>query len=368
MILWRIYLTIMSQKKNKKTDEASVATAIKGYLSNKRSILDPYEKLRPKKKKEVPWYLKRQEDIKSMVNDNFSLLKKKFINEEPLKTPKVKGKTLSYEDVLLNLKKQVEAAKKEYEERPDFGTKTKLKDLTNELNDMKIAYKLGGENWKEYLLDPEKKQEIENIRKRKEEESKVLKSDPKLVLSAKKIIDQYNNPEIWKTIKNSGRANQALQYLRDYTGGVLKPGNQSRVESWLNNVLLDKFKGNIASYADSQEKDIPLGVKTVAPKPTVKGVKSRSAIPGGQFPGAGMPDPDDPRMKALATAMKDRRKLKMPKRESFDITLESMFEGFENSYELETDEKEKEWEKGDVPAKKDWTKELSLESLVPNKK
>ena len=49
--------------------------------------------------------------------------------------------------------------------------------------------------------------------------------------------------------------------------------------------------------------------------------------------------------------------------ESFKFNITELFEGFENSYDVDADAPEEEWEDAKIPAKKHWTKELSLESL-----
>lgn len=62
---------------------------------------------------------------------------------------------------------------------------------------------------------------------------------------------------------------------------------------------------------------------------------------------------------------KSREKRKMASNESFNFSLAEMFgEGFENSYELDPEYSEKAWEDGETENKKDWKKELSLESLM----
>lgn len=54
----------------------------------------------------------------------------------------------------------------------------------------------------------------------------------------------------------------------------------------------------------------------------------------------------------------------MAANESFNFSIAELYEGFENSWDLDVSAKEEEWEDAKLPAQKNWSKDLTLESLV----
>ena len=70
--------------------------------------------------------------------------------------------------------------------------------------------------------------------------------------------------------------------------------------------------------------------------------------------------------KALISLFK-KSKQKMAANESYEFSISELFEGFENSWEIDTPVKEEEWEDAKISTK-NWVKELTLESILKIKK
>ena len=93
--------------------------------------------------------------------------------------------------------------------------------------------------------------------------------------------------------------------------------------------------------------------------------KSRKSAEEEMVQGA---EAEEQKKKDLLNLINKNREEKMKTQPSESFNISELFEGFENSYELDSDTKEEKWESAKIPAKKDWKKELSLESLLPTEK
>lgn len=254
-----------------KFNEASVTTAVKGYLSNRRSSVG-----KKKIAKEQPWYLSKDSEIKNMVRRD--LTERRNIleagPERPLGGP---------EEHIQDLQRQLSSTKDEIKKDPEDQTLLRrVRSLEKEIKRVEKAVELGGEKWRDYLVSPEqtaKQKEKKAASSAQRIPAELRQSKSPYVSVIKDIISKFEaDPESWKDVKNRHVVYSGLKLLKKYVGAIPSTAvDHQRIEDWVNNTLIGKYDGDLKAYAATREPKV--GIRRPAQKMSVKTGKKASKIP-----------------------------------------------------------------------------------------
>lgn len=172
------------------------------------------------------------------------------------------------------LQKQLLKTKDDLKKDPeDFTLQRRVRSIEKEIKRVEKAVQLGGEKWRDHLIDPESKAKSKEKRLASAEERGVKslrKSESPYVSVAQDVIKKFeSDPTAWQDSQNKHVIFSGLKILKKYIGTI--PSSEvehKRIENWVDNTLIGKFDGDLKAYAATREPKV--GIRRGTPKMKIK--------------------------------------------------------------------------------------------------
>ena len=267
--------------KKKKFNEASTTAQIKGFLASRKAFANAelYDgKKKKKKNKEKPWYMKTMNEVHQLVLEEIAE-RKRLLTEagELSNNPELHIKEL--ERAIPALQQQIEA------DPNDATPRRQLAQIQRQIQGVQKAVEMGGERWRDFLLDPKGTKQRDFEKSEFEKSNEPAPKGGEYEDFAREILTRYAGEADWPKGKEAV-ISTLLKNLRKYIGDIsVSRGEHEKIESWIANRLIGQHKGNVADYVQSRE----ASAYSKKAKGATSG-KMRARPSGGKYSAPGAPE------------------------------------------------------------------------------